>query len=161
MRKNILFLFLGMIIAGSISVVAYQMNANQVTYQPKDNNWNVKTVKEAIDYIKENTVSNKDPINVSFDSGNLSSTDWALTSMQVSDFSTNYKYFKILSVESSPSDVPSTHCNPQVKLVSGGQPSANINSQYETKDVKTIIMASLAKTSGSWTLCKANVRFYN
>lgn len=55
MKKNVLFFVLGLIVAGSISgVVAYQMSANQITYIPKDNNWNVHSVKDAIDDLKTN-----------------------------------------------------------------------------------------------------------
>ena len=62
MKKNILFLILGMIIAGGISVVAYQMNATQITYEPKDKDWNVNTVKAAIDDIKSNAKNYKTAI---------------------------------------------------------------------------------------------------
>ena len=54
MKKYILGLLTGIIIVGSIGVVAYQMNANQITYEPKDKSWKVTTVKEAVDDIKEN-----------------------------------------------------------------------------------------------------------
>ena len=59
MKKYILGLLTGIIIVGSIGVVAYQMNANQITYVPKDKNWKVKTVKEAVDDIKENSTVKK------------------------------------------------------------------------------------------------------
>ena len=59
-----LFIFiLGGIIFGSITgVVAYTINAKDVTYTPKDNNWNVKNVEEAINdlYLKDkNILTNK------------------------------------------------------------------------------------------------------
>ena len=54
MKKYLLGLLTGLIIVGSISAVAYQMNATQITYEPKDSNWKVNTVKGAIDDIKEN-----------------------------------------------------------------------------------------------------------
>ena len=56
MKKYILGLLTGIIIVGSISVVAYQMNATQITYEPKDSSWNVNNVKSAIDDIKKNGV---------------------------------------------------------------------------------------------------------
>ena len=54
MKKYILGLLTGIIIVGSIGVVAYQMNATQITYEPKDKSWKVNTVKAAIDDIKAN-----------------------------------------------------------------------------------------------------------
>ncbi len=50
-----LFLFVaGFVIATCItSVVAYQMTANQISYTPKDKNWNVNNVKSAVDDLKE------------------------------------------------------------------------------------------------------------
>ena len=51
MRKIILGIFIGILIS-AFGVFAYQMNASQITYEPKDNNWKVNTVKSAIDSLK-------------------------------------------------------------------------------------------------------------
>ena len=52
MKKIILGIFIGILIS-TLGVFAYQMNATQITYEPKDTNWNVKTVKGAIDDLKQ------------------------------------------------------------------------------------------------------------
>ena len=44
--KSKIFIFvLGLVIASGISVFAYQMNASQITYEPKDTNWERKNCK--------------------------------------------------------------------------------------------------------------------
>ena len=49
MKKYIIGFMLGAILFGSIGVVAYTLNANQVSYTPSDKNWKVKTVEEMED----------------------------------------------------------------------------------------------------------------
>ena len=53
--KSRIFIFiLGAIIFGSIgSVVAYNYSANQISYSPKDENWDVSTVKEALNDLRD------------------------------------------------------------------------------------------------------------
>ena len=53
MKKIFMGFMIGLLIS-SLGVFAYQMNATQITYEPKDTSWNVKTVKAAIDDIKQN-----------------------------------------------------------------------------------------------------------
>ena len=59
MKKYIIGFILGAILFGSIGVVAYTLNANQVSYTPSDKTWKVKTVEEAINDMKENGTSKK------------------------------------------------------------------------------------------------------
>ena len=59
MKKFIIGLVIGLVIAGSIGVVAYTLNANQVSYTPSDKTWKVKTVEEAINDMKKNGTSKK------------------------------------------------------------------------------------------------------
>ena len=54
MKKIILGFILGLIAAGSITVVvAYNYNAKDIEYTPKDSNWNVNNVEDAIKDLKE------------------------------------------------------------------------------------------------------------
>ena len=81
MKKYILGLLTGIIIVGSIGVVAYQMNANQITYEPKDKDWKVNTVKGAIDDINEkiNAAKNNVPVSMFYAFGtptSQSTTDY-------------------------------------------------------------------------------------
>ena len=58
-KNNIVGFILGAILFGSIGVVAYTLNATQVSYTPSDKTWKVKTVEEAINDMKENGTSKK------------------------------------------------------------------------------------------------------
>lgn len=58
--KIIMSVLITMIITGSITgVVAYTLNASDVSYTPKDNTWEVSSVQEAITDIKKNGTSKK------------------------------------------------------------------------------------------------------
>ena len=59
--KSRLFTFIlgAVIFSGITGVVAYTLNANQVSYTPSDKTWKVKTVEEAINDMKENGTSKK------------------------------------------------------------------------------------------------------
>ena len=47
--KNSIFTFiLGLIIAGTIGVVAVNLSANNIDFDPNDENWNVSTVQGAL-----------------------------------------------------------------------------------------------------------------
>ena len=59
MKKNILFLIIGMIIMGGISAIAYQFSAKDISYTPSNSNWKVSNVKEAIDDIKMSGTTKK------------------------------------------------------------------------------------------------------
>ena len=69
--KNRIFIFvLGFILATTISVVAANLNANTIGFEPDDENWNVSTVEEAINdlYISDKPIlvwTNPNP-NVNF-----------------------------------------------------------------------------------------------
>lgn len=53
--KNPIFtLILGLIISGSIGVLAYSIKAEEIGYTPKDKSWSVSNVREAIDDLKTN-----------------------------------------------------------------------------------------------------------
>lgn len=58
--KNPIFTFImGLFIAGSITgVAAYNYNAKQISYTPKDSNWNVNNVESAINDLKKNCTTN-------------------------------------------------------------------------------------------------------
>ena len=53
-KRDVFFLIIGIIIAGSIGVFAYSYKASDISYTPKDKDWNVKTVQEAITDLYEN-----------------------------------------------------------------------------------------------------------
>ena len=55
MKKVVFAFILGLITAGSIAgVVAFNYDAKDISYTPKDSNWNVKTVEEALKDLKTN-----------------------------------------------------------------------------------------------------------
>ena len=58
-KNNIIGFIIGLIVAGSIGVVAYTINASDVSYTPKDNTWHVNSVQEAISDLKKNGTSKK------------------------------------------------------------------------------------------------------
>lgn len=47
-KQNIFFFILGLIIAGSVAVVAVNLTANNIGFEPDDENWNVETVQAAL-----------------------------------------------------------------------------------------------------------------
>ena len=58
MKKVIISFVLGAIIFGSISgVIAYNYNAKDIEYTPSDSTWNVNTVGDAIDELKNSSSS--------------------------------------------------------------------------------------------------------
>ncbi len=52
--KLIIGVIIGVVLTGSVGVIAYTINARDVEFSPSNENWNVSNVEEAIDYIKEN-----------------------------------------------------------------------------------------------------------
>ena len=56
--KNSIFTFiLGLIIAGTIGVVAVNLSANNIDFEPNDENWNVSTVQGALNDLYTKVVS--------------------------------------------------------------------------------------------------------
>ena len=64
--KLIIGVIIGIFLTGSIGVIAYTINAKDVAFTPRNKNWNVSNVEEAIDYLKENTGINLNNINVEY-----------------------------------------------------------------------------------------------
>ena len=56
-KNNIIGFIIGLIVAGSIGVVAYTINASDVRYTPKDTTWNVNNVDDALNTLKSNSIS--------------------------------------------------------------------------------------------------------
>ena len=54
MKKNILFILIGIVIGSFFGVVAYNYNAKDIEYNPKDESWDVSNLSDAIDNLKEN-----------------------------------------------------------------------------------------------------------
>ena len=65
-KKVIIGFIIGVIFTGSIGVFAYTINAKDVAFTPRNKNWNVSNVEEAIDYLKENTGINLNNIDVEY-----------------------------------------------------------------------------------------------
>jgi len=47
-KQNIFFFILGLIIAGSVAVVAVNLTASTISFEPDDDDWEVETVQEAL-----------------------------------------------------------------------------------------------------------------
>ena len=59
MKKMILGFILGLVVAGGVGVLAYTITADKIGYSPKDSNWKVTNVSDAIDDIKKNGTNKK------------------------------------------------------------------------------------------------------
>ena len=54
MKKYILGLITGLVVAGSVGVLAYTITADKIGYSPKDSSWKVTNVNDAINDLKKN-----------------------------------------------------------------------------------------------------------
>ncbi len=53
LTSKILYIFIGIIIASTFSVFAYSYLAKNISFTPKDKNWNVNNIEDALNSLKE------------------------------------------------------------------------------------------------------------
>ncbi len=125
---------MGIIIVGGLGVTAYQMAASQITYEPKDTSWNVKTVKAAIDDLSDHI----DGQLYDFDSITYDDEDFDISSGIVTSNKTVQVTLKkgkyliyLLSTRSMTYDSPSNTQNDHASAL-----GKYINIQYNNSNVK-------------------------
>ena len=171
--KNPIFTFIiGLIIAGSIGVIAATYNAKQITYTPSDNSWDVNNVNSALDSIKQDKNMEIDNLNselnkyktVSFTFSSYASST-ANTASAVTLSTTKYKYFKITKLTKGNSV---NNCSVYAwSLTQNKDIELSLNTKYQIHNssdgynFSAFSMHTSLLQNGGWDSCVATLEFSN
>ena len=92
MKKILLGIVVGLVIASGIGVVAYNYNASSIEYTPSDSTWSVNNVSDALDEL----LSDKDKISDDLTVEVVGQYSFVSDSITINNV-TNYKYYSVIS----------------------------------------------------------------
>ncbi len=151
MKKNILFIFIGMFIMACISIGVYAINANEITY-------NNTTVEGAIDDLY--TTANKyESLSFKLYADSRSTNRLGRAIIMTSNFKDKYNYFRISNAIDSPINSATSTCS--VKGYNNGEIDLTPNTDYPIDSSGSIELSNYSSIDNSTARCYITVTFHN
>ncbi len=151
MKKNILFIFIGMFIMACISIGVYAINANEITY-------NNTTVEGAIDDLY--TTANKyESLSFKLYADSRSTNRLGRAIIMTGNFKDKYNYFRISSIVDEPINTATSTCS--VKGYKNGEIELTPNTDYSINDSGSIELSNYSSTDNLTARCYITVTFHN
>ncbi len=151
MKKNILFMFIGMFIMACISIGVYAINAGEIDYK----NTNVESALDDL-YTKQEKYDNLS-FNLYADSRSTNRLGRAI--IVTENFKDKYNYFRISNVIDSPINSATSTCS--VKGYKSGELNLTPNTDYPIDSSSSIELSNYSSADNLTARCYITVTFHN
>ena len=156
-KSRIFSFILGAVIFSGISVCAYSLSSNDISFTPENSNWQVSNVEEAVNDLYGNRYGDL----TVYLGGSSMSTLMGIGRLNLNDYDNKYSYFKINSVASETPNYNGSCAVTIIHKTLGQDYSPEFNKQYEVNDYGLIFVKATSTTNNQWNNCLASITFYN